>query len=530
MRLSCISATFGTAAMLRRNVVDSANGHIHVVDSVKSNVTMTADAQLGNIWVPITLPQQGLKYFNPATGQKSDAAPAGAVVTKEASVVGLNKQPTYNSGITYGKPGEQLLPDSVRNSCVPHCTWDCTQPVCEQNCEPVCHAGECETRCPKMDKDQLEKCNVQCSEPSCKMYCPKEDLCQGKKTLDCESRPKCQTRCDEPQCNFVCNNDLGDKCKTVCPDPVCTFKCKKPSECPKPVCNMVCEKPPNCDTKPTSEPLQPGEVVIGHTKASRADASWQSGEWGTCSATCGSGTQSRSVKCSSGHPEDCTRSKPEESRTCENYAGCEYAVGAWSACNGQCGTGTQTRRVNCAGKECHGKKPASEQQCSHDSPDCTNCKALVFGGPNFDGWSLEFTPGEYTVSDMEVKGAKCDDISSMKVLGYYCKTTVYEFGDFNGQHKGWMADFGPGSYTRQQLVDGGAKDNDISSLKVVKTSRPAGNSTGNPYYSNSANANSKSFNMTNSSNNPFGAANPFHSSAVSSGVFAVLAAAASRFF
>jgi hypothetical protein len=119
-----------------------------------------------------------------------------------------------------------------------------------------------------------------------------------------------------------------------------------------------------------------------------------------------------------------------------------------------------------------GKKPAVEQDCDGEAPECKDCKAVVFGGPEFDGWSLEFMPGEYTVSDMEARGAKCDDISSVKVFGVFCETDVFQYGDFNQAHKGWSVTLKPGSYNRKQLVDHGAQDNDISSMKVRRTLSP----------------------------------------------------------
>mmetsp|Transcript_8442 Transcript_8442/g.18489 ORF Transcript_8442/g.18489 Transcript_8442/m.18489 type:complete len:517 (+) Transcript_8442:133-1683(+) len=474
-------------------------------------------AQTENIWVPIALPAQAMKYLNPVTGETLAHPPRHAVLAKVATVTGYMK-PAFSEDVKYGKPGEQLLPDDVRQSCVPHCTWNCTQPVCEQDCEPDCKAGQCETRCPKMSKDQLDSCHVQCSEPDCSMYCPKKDLCEGKKTLDCETRPKCSTRCQEPKCNFVCNNDLGDACKTVCPDPVCTFKCKKPKVCPNPQCNLVCEKPPDCDTHPTLPPPKDGETIVGSGAANDGLARFESGPWGQCSSTCGSGAQARDVHCNTHHDEDCEGlERPSTSRPCQDYSGCQYATSEWSQCSARCGPGTQTRRVGCAGKRCTGKAPLSSQRCDGDAPECHSCNAVVFGGPNFDGWSLEFGPGEYTVADMEAKGAKCDDISSMKVYGLFCRVAVFQFGDFNGAYSGWQANFGPGFYDREKLVDGGARDNDISSLRVSRIGGVPSANFSNPFR-NGSNPLGNGTNPFGNSSSPFGGKNgmgwnPFGSAA-----------------
>ncbi|MCF7812025.1 DUF4215 domain-containing protein [Candidatus Gracilibacteria bacterium] len=58
---------------------------------------------------------------------------------------------------------------------------------------------------------------------------------------------------------------------------------------------------------------------------------WVTGSWGTCSTTCGSGTQSRSVTCKTGAGQTVTDyqclgmigAKPSTSQSCTSYTGCE---------------------------------------------------------------------------------------------------------------------------------------------------------------------------------------------------------------
>mmetsp|Transcript_23752 Transcript_23752/g.53862 ORF Transcript_23752/g.53862 Transcript_23752/m.53862 type:complete len:383 (+) Transcript_23752:549-1697(+) len=284
--------------------------------------------------------------------------------------------------------------------------------------------------------------------------------------------------------------------------------------CPNPQCNLVCEKPPDCDTHPTLPPPKDGETIVGSGAANDGLARFESGPWGQCSSTCGSGAQARDVHCNTHHDEDCEGlERPSTSRPCQDYSGCQYATSEWSQCSARCGPGTQTRRVGCAGKRCTGKAPLSSQRCDGDAPECHSCNAVVFGGPNFDGWSLEFGPGEYTVADMEAKGAKCDDISSMKVYGLFCRVAVFQFGDFNGAYSGWQANFGPGFYDREKLVDGGARDNDISSLRVSRIGGVASSSFSNPFRngSNPLNNGASSFPLGGKKGmgwNPFGSAAP----------------------
>jgi len=428
------------------------------------------DSATGNVWVPIQLPGESLSFFNPTTSEWNARLPSGAVETKQALVVTANGHTTRNDTAGNHEYGS-LVPEEQRTSCVPHCTWECTKPVCEQNCEPRCHRPKCETRCPKATPAQYEKCKVECGEPECQMFCPK-DPCQGKKTLDCNT-PACKTVCEKPKCKFTCSDDLD--CTSVCPQPQCEWKCEKPTECPKPECRMICEKPPNCDTAPTAKPLKEGESVVRTEHAKKGEAKHTVGEWGQCSSQCGTGKQTRSVKCTAGDGtcSDLGMERPASERSCEDYNGCKdggYDVGPWGTCSAQCGEGTQSRNVTCSNKKkCIGDKPDAERTCTHDAAECHSCKATIYGGPSFDGWSLELKPGDYTSSTLEHMGAKCDDVSSLKVYGYYCHLKGYEFGDFNQEHKGWSATFDRGDFKQAAMLKQGAKDNDMSSCKVWDT-------------------------------------------------------------
>jgi hypothetical protein len=137
---------------------------------------------------------------------------------------------------------------------------------------------------------------------------------------------------------------------------------------------------------------------------------------------------------------------------------------------------------------------------------------------------------------MELKGAKCDDISSIKVTGLFCHATAFEFGDFNKAHHGWKAEFGVGAYKNKDMVSRGAKDNDVSSMIVEKRGGPgSGNGTSGGAYgkygkygSNGNNGNNgngtsgsgRGINIT----NPFGwdPMHPFGGAGAASAVVAVL--------
>ncbi|XP_037550585.1 papilin [Nematolebias whitei] len=87
--------------------------------------------------------------------------------------------------------------------------------------------------------------------------------------------------------------------------------------------------------------------------------SWRTGEWKPCSATCGGGSQVRTVQCISHDAsgprvvEDAvcapSAAAPPSLRSCNVHRCAEYRVTGWSACSVTCGSGEQTREVTCVG-------------------------------------------------------------------------------------------------------------------------------------------------------------------------------------
>uniref|UniRef100_A0A670I4U8 Papilin, proteoglycan like sulfated glycoprotein n=1 Tax=Podarcis muralis TaxID=64176 RepID=A0A670I4U8_PODMU len=84
---------------------------------------------------------------------------------------------------------------------------------------------------------------------------------------------------------------------------------------------------------------------------------WKIGEWGACSATCGGGTQTRSVYCVSHHgpgsqnavdDAECASltERPRSTQPCNMRQCAAWTTGPWSEVT-SCGEGIQTRTVNC---------------------------------------------------------------------------------------------------------------------------------------------------------------------------------------
>ncbi|CAG5866808.1 unnamed protein product [Menidia menidia] len=99
--------------------------------------------------------------------------------------------------------------------------------------------------------------------------------------------------------------------------------------------------------------------------------SWKTGEWNTCSVTCGGGSQVRNVQCVS-HDASGSRvvedavcaaysQAPPSLQTCNMHKCAEYRATGWSACSATCGLGEQTREVTCVGT---GGMMLEESSCS----------------------------------------------------------------------------------------------------------------------------------------------------------------------
>ncbi len=88
-----------------------------------------------------------------------------------------------------------------------------------------------------------------------------------------------------------------------------------------------------------------------------AGHAWVAGEWGACSAPCGTGVQAREVHCVGPEAElvddvacEADGDKPAAERSCEAGA-CEYRPGPFGACDSACGGGLQTAEVLCFNAE-----------------------------------------------------------------------------------------------------------------------------------------------------------------------------------
>lgn len=156
-----------------------------------------------------------------------------------------------------------------------------------------------------------------------------------------------------------------------------------------------------CLTPPTVPKAQVCELA-----ACDAAPTWQTGEWGQCSAQCGLGNRHRSVTCvtAKGAAPDhlCDpREKPSNQELCDmgSCATDTWFFSAWEdRCSEECGDGVQRRRVHCSGDaldnqvtetSCDSEqRPTTTRACTSDR----GCGGKWFTGP-WGECSSECGPG-----------------------------------------------------------------------------------------------------------------------------------------
>ncbi|KAH7721927.1 A disintegrin and metalloproteinase with thrombospondin motifs 9-like protein [Aphelenchoides avenae] len=153
-----------------------------------------------------------------------------------------------------------------------------------------------------------------------------------------------------------------------------------------------------------------------------ACAHWDVEQWGQCSITCGSGVQTRAVKCvrgskkSAANDRECPGHKPRTERSCERQCDSRqgdnrsaegrqstayWSVGPWGECSTSCGNGTQRRLVRCRDqyRELH------DNYCSHAErePSVRPCQVQSCGTWRTGEWEpCSATCGAYIVQQRSV--------------------------------------------------------------------------------------------------------------------------------
>ncbi|XP_065189279.1 SCO-spondin-like [Sycon ciliatum] len=127
--------------------------------------------------------------------------------------------------------------------------------------------------------------------------------------------------------------------------------------------------------------------VVQDCATQRCPPRWVSGQYGTCTHTCGAaGTQTRRVECqfSNGEIADeaqCTLIKPAAARQC-NIRNCapRWSFAAWQECSESCGIGVQRRTVRCQVLQYTGRTiPIGSAECAGQQRpiDSRTCAAVA---------------------------------------------------------------------------------------------------------------------------------------------------------
>ena len=104
---------------------------------------------------------------------------------------------------------------------------------------------------------------------------------------------------------------------------------------------------------------------------------WSAGEFGACSLSCTTGTQTRNVECVDPDGQPVAEmwcdgaARPAASQACME-TGCSWNASSWSSCSVNCGGGNQMRTVECRASSgmvvtdgyCTGTKPSAMQSCN----------------------------------------------------------------------------------------------------------------------------------------------------------------------
>nr|XP_025951590.1 papilin isoform X11 [Dromaius novaehollandiae] len=136
----------------------------------------------------------------------------------------------------------------------------------------------------------------------------------------------------------------------IYPDSMCRNK-------PQPDNNRTCGRQACPQTKRTSYIYLPQAWKHSGARTSQVKR-WKTGEWGSCSATCGGGTQTRPVYCvaydgqsSQGVVDNAEcmafAQQPRSSQPCSMRQCATWSTGPWSECSTSCGEGVQIRTVTC---------------------------------------------------------------------------------------------------------------------------------------------------------------------------------------
>ncbi|KAI4478942.1 hypothetical protein M0804_011404 [Polistes exclamans] len=223
--------------------------------------------------------------------------------------------------------------------------------------------GSCSTSCGKGFKERTVTCIT--SGESCPL----------------SSKPTSREECNNAPC--LVNNENESNSERRSPwlhstwSPTCSTECGIGIESRRVACSEGSEL--FCD--PKEKPETERQCFGNATNCE--NAKWFTGPWTSCSVSCGIGVQYRDVLCISKttkkndgeytlvEMKNCNSTKPRSEQVCEiTPCSAEWYTSDWSKCSATCGSGLQTRLVRCilegvSSSDCKEfTKPIEIQQCN----------------------------------------------------------------------------------------------------------------------------------------------------------------------
>lgn len=182
-----------------------------------------------------------------------------------------------------------------------------------------------------------------------------------------------------------------DACSVSCGTGIQTYRISTPASGGGNACKDTDGTTPRAagDTKPCSGPVCGVNCVGDWVKTASTDGDG----WGPCSATCGSGTQTRTYRITTqqaGGGNSCPKGDgATESRACPNLPACAVAVncvgawGAWTGCSAGCGGGTRSKTYYVSTPAANGGTACPKTNGQTESEACNTtpcCDAATAGG------------------------------------------------------------------------------------------------------------------------------------------------------